>query len=140
MTGMRVGELLTLAPDQVEQDEDGNYFVALEADKTKTKSSRIIPIPSDLAPRLIEMLSDRLPNYELLRQACHRASLSLKLRDMVTPHILRHTCATMLTAKGTPSLVVADLLGHKNLATTRRYAHTTMTALVNASEVMKSTR
>jgi integrase len=140
VTGMRVGELLSLDPDQVEQDADGNYFVILEPEFTKTRRSRTIPIPQDLGDRLIAMLHEKLPNYELLRQACLRASIKLKLKDTITPHILRHTCATILTAQGVPSLVVADLLGHSNLATTRRYAHPTRASLIGAMEVISAKR
>lgn len=140
VTGMRVGELLSLDPEQVEQDSDGNYFIVLEPERTKTRRSRVMPVPRDLGPRLVAMLHERLPNYELLRQACHRATIALRLTDNITPHILRHTCATVLTAQGIPSLVVADLLGHSNLATTRRYTHPTRKSLLGAMEVMNERR
>lgn len=140
VTGMRVGELLSLDPEQVEQDQDGNYYIILEPEFTKTRRSRTIPVPRDLGGRLVTMLHERLPNYELLRQACHRATIKLKLRDQITPHILRHTAATIMTAQGVPSLVVADLLGHSNLATTRRYTHPTRKSLVGAMEVMDAHR
>ena len=140
ITGMRVGELLSLDPEHIEEDHEGNFFIVLDSERTKTKRSRVMPIPEDLATPLIQMLHEKLPNYELLRQACHRASLALKLRDMITPHILRHTCATILTAQGVPSLVVADLLGHSNLSTTRRYTHPTRKSLMGAMEVINSRR
>lgn len=140
VTGMRVGELLSLDPEQVEQDSDGNYFIVLEPEKTKSRRSRIMPVPEDLGHRLIQMLHEKLPNYELLRQACHRATIALRLTDNITPHILRHTCATVLTAKGVPSLVVADLLGHSSLATTRRYTHPTRKSLLGAMEVINERR
>lgn len=38
-------------------------------------------------------------------------------------HDLRHTFASRLRMKGTPLEDIADLLGHKSLAMTRRYAH-----------------
>jgi integrase len=38
-------------------------------------------------------------------------------------HDLRHTFASRLRMKGTPLEDIADLLGHKGLAMTRRYAH-----------------
>jgi integrase len=38
-------------------------------------------------------------------------------------HDLRHTFASWLRMKGTPLEDIADLLGHKGLAITRRYAH-----------------
>jgi integrase len=38
-------------------------------------------------------------------------------------HDLRHTFASRLRMKGTPLEDVADLMGHKSLTMTRRYAH-----------------
>ena len=38
-------------------------------------------------------------------------------------HDLRHTLASRLRMKGTPLEDIADLLGHKSLTMTRRYAH-----------------
>jgi hypothetical protein len=36
---------------------------------------------------------------------------------------LRHTFASWLAIKGTPILTIKELLGHKSLAMTERYAH-----------------
>ena len=38
-------------------------------------------------------------------------------------HDLRHTFASRLRMKGAPLQDIADLLGHKSLTMTRRYAH-----------------
>jgi len=38
-------------------------------------------------------------------------------------HDLRHSCASYLAMAGENVLMIAEILGHKNLATTRRYAH-----------------
>jgi integrase len=49
-------------------------------------------------------------------------------------HDLRHTCASYLAQSGASLLEIADLLGHKQLAMTKRYAHLTTgskKALVN---------
>lgn len=42
-------------------------------------------------------------------------------RVKMTPHQLRHTCASDLMARGVPPSVVQRVLGHKNLATTSVY-------------------
>lgn len=47
-------------------------------------------------------------------------------------HDLRHTFATRLRQKGTPLEDIADLLGHKGLAMTKRYAHVSMERLHEA--------
>ena len=40
----------------------------------------------------------------------------------VTPHQLRHSCATLLLNSGAPVLTVQTLLGHKRIDTTLGYA------------------
>ena len=40
----------------------------------------------------------------------------------VTPHQLRHTCATLLLNAGAPVLAVQAILGHQHIDTTMRYA------------------
>lgn len=42
-----------------------------------------------------------------------------------TPHALRHTCATNLIRAGLPIELVADILGHSDIDTTRRYIRST---------------
>lgn len=41
----------------------------------------------------------------------------------VTPHTLRHTCATWLSQAGVPMWTVAGFLGHEDIRTTAQYAH-----------------
>jgi integrase len=135
VTGMRAGELMSLRPHNVELEDD-DALIVLEDKKVKTGEGRTIPIPRELGERFAKLVADKLPDYDLLLRACHRASEEIGTKDTVTPHVLRHTAATMLSASGTPSLVVADLLGHKNLATTRKYAHPTREALRDATRSM----
>lgn len=38
-------------------------------------------------------------------------------------HDLRHTCASLLASQGVSLLAISDVLGHKSIVMTRRYAH-----------------
>lgn len=46
-------------------------------------------------------------------------------RPDITPHLLRHTAATVLYQQSHNVVLVRDMLGHQSVATTERYIHTT---------------
>ena len=46
-------------------------------------------------------------------------------RQKVVFHTLRHTFGSWLAIQGTPILTIKELMGHKSLSMTERYAHLT---------------
>ena len=54
-------------------------------------------------------------------QVVRRAALKVKLEDKVSPHVLRHSCATHLLEHGADIRVVQELLGHATITTTQVY-------------------
>lgn len=62
---------------------------------------------------------------EVLRQAALRSALA----KPVSPHKLRHACATHLLEGGADVRLVQELLGHESLATTQIYTQVTRTRL-----------
>jgi integrase len=50
-------------------------------------------------------------------------ALSRITQMRVSPHMLRHTYATLLRASGVPDRVAMDLMGHASLTMLKRYSH-----------------
>lgn len=57
--------------------------------------------------------------WRIVRAAAKRAGIQ---KD-VSPHFMRHSCASHSLDRGAPIHVVQSTLGHSNLATTGRYTH-----------------
>jgi integrase/recombinase XerD len=140
-TGIRVGELCKLrvqdaSPDALSLRVHGKgsrdrvvYVtdVALRADLTSLMAARrrqggiatsifINRVGSDLRPQSI-------------RSGLRRAAENLGLTRRVTPHMLRHTAATLLIETGVDIRIVQRLLGHSSIATTELYTHVSDEAL-----------
>lgn len=59
----------------------------------------------------------RVGAYDVVKKYAGRVGLEEK----VSPHVLRHSCATHMLGRGADVRVVQELLGHASIATTQRY-------------------
>lgn len=62
----------------------------------------------------------RLSAYDLSKQFKHYGEKA-ELKKKVTPHILRHTAATIMSHKGADIRIIQQILGHSDIETTARY-------------------
>ncbi|HEV2360933.1 MAG TPA: site-specific tyrosine recombinase [Acidimicrobiales bacterium] len=68
--------------------------------------------------------------WVVVRTAAERCGLS----DRVTPHVLRHSCATHMLDHGADIRVVQELLGHASITTTQVYTKVSQERLRSAYE------
>jgi integrase/recombinase XerD len=72
----------------------------------------------------------RVGAFGMVRKYATRVGLA----DRVSPHVLRHSCATHMLAHGADIRVVQELLGHASIATTQRYTKVSSEHLRRAYE------
>lgn len=142
-TGMRRSEQFTL--DWLQTDLRAQRIHLL---RTKNGSDRTIPLNSVALQALqrqhaISGESDRVFVTEggkpFIRKAIRRwfdeALVKAKIRDF-TWHCLRHTFCSRLVMAGVPLKTVQELMGHKTIQMTARYAHLAPEYLRNAVEMI----
>lgn len=61
---------------------------------------------------------------------------TINIDKHITPHKMRSTCATNLYEKTNDIYLVQEVLGHKNIANTRRYARMSEEKKKNAADIM----
>jgi integrase len=129
-TGARKGALLGLKWADVDLDR-GEAFV----ERTKNGEPFVLVLVPDVVQELRRFAS-KAKSDELVfcgrnpyKAATFTKSWETALKDAkldgtgVVFHSLRHTHASWLAKQGAPLLAIADSLGHKSLAMTKRYSH-----------------
>lgn len=96
----------------------------------RTARGRVTPAASFFRSRSGRELS-RNAIYERVRTHSQKA----KIPKRVSPHRLRHTFATHLVKRGVRLVTIRDLLGHRCIASTQVYLHTTAEDLRHAAEL-----
>ena len=113
---------------------------AIETNKRRTP----LPIPARLMPHLrrwrrlstqyvIEY--DGKPINSQLRRAWAGARTAAGLGPEVTPHVLRHTCATLMLQRGISTWDVAGVLGTSEAVISKTYGHHSVEHLRGAVSV-----
>jgi integrase/recombinase XerD len=141
-TGIRVGELSALDMMDFHIDEavfkihgkGGRDRLAFLVDERIVKFQRkhleIRRRIGTQSPALfLNACGERLSTQgiaNVISQLCEDARIDRR----VTPHMLRHTVATLLLRNGVDIRVVQEFLGHASIATTQRYTHITKEHLV----------
>lgn len=143
-TGARISELVGLDLDGL--DLDGGFVRVMG----KGSRERVVPVGGRARdalhaylargrPALVAARSARRAQADavflnarggrLTRQGCwmivRRHAQRVGLGERLTPHVLRHSCATHMLERGADLRVVQELLGHARISTTQVYTKVT---------------
>lgn len=136
-TGMRVGEVSALdlrdylireAVFRV-QGKGGRDRLAFVVDEQTLRIQRAhmearAHIKTDSPALFVNASGGRL-STQGITNVIARLRREARIKRHVTPHMLRHTVATLLLKNGVDIRVVQEFLGHASIATTQRYTHVT---------------
>ena len=146
-TGIRKSELQNLTLADVNLGEG-----LLRVNGGKGAKDRVVPL-TEVSAQFLESYINAIRAQLIGKQASERLFISMRGRPMgktsidhlmakyarlgkvkkhVTSHLWRHTCATHLIQNKANLRLVQELLGHRNLSTTERYLHLTITDLKEA--------
>lgn len=132
--GMRLGEVCALEKSEVDYVKKQ---IVLPAAKNKNRKSRILPL-STTTIRLLKQLSTETAehfdtpylfttNYgqqlseKTIQKSFDKYAEKAKLGRSMSPHVLRHNFATMAAENGMSIFHLQKLMGHADIATTRKY-------------------
>ena len=147
-TGMRIGEALAIDWLDVSVKEktiliDKQYnSMAKKVTTTKSGKERVIPL-SDMALQSLRMQAQLTGSEWLIkgpvfgnikRWMIDKELKTVKSKKHITPHVLRHTFASMLVQSGTSLETISALLGHADLQTTQIYTHFDTSRLKSAMQ------
>lgn len=131
-TGCRVAELVNMKIDDI-NDQDHSVEIIGKGKKHNTvylNTNARISLGEYLKAREGDseyvFVSDRKPHGQLTTRTVQFIfnELAKELGYKLTPHILRHTAATLALQNGMEITQVQKMLGHSSVATTQIYAET----------------
>ena len=132
-TGLRVGEVSALSVRDYSQDDHtvrvrgkgGRHRLAfVVVPYSREIQNRYLRLREKLNPPTRALFPNargyRLTSRGIRRMVTQRA-IDAGLRTHVSPHMLRHTAATLLLQNGVDLRIVQEFLGHASITTTQRY-------------------
>lgn len=138
-TGCRVSELATLKQSDVDWRElsvhlygkGRKHRISWLNAKAEVALRAYLDSRTDECPSLI--VSQRKPYHGLTKDGLELIVKNIARRSGVskhiTPHVLRHTTATIALQSGMPIADISALLGHESIDTTMIYAHASLDAV-----------
>jgi site-specific recombinase XerD len=138
-TGLRVGEVCKLHTEDISFDgamirvrgKGSKERIAYVTDPELAGALQRLRVergPTGVAPLFINRRGTGM-KPQTVRLQLRRIAQEVGLVRRITPHMLRHTAATLLIETGVDIRFVQRLLGHSSIATTEIYTHVSDEAL-----------
>lgn len=142
-TGLRLSELINLKDSDVDMNRHTLKVLG------KRNKERMVPFGNTLEEEIRNYMALRnreverlVPNLFVLKNGkplypkkvyliVHKVMSCVSTQQKRSPHVLRHTFATVMLNNGVDINTVKEFLGHANLAATQVYTHTTFEQLKN---------
>ena len=130
LTGLSFSDVEGLKPEHVSGDDDGNYWIHKARQKTKNvcsipylESARAIADKYASHP-LCEKRGVLLPVISNQRMNSYLGEIAriCGIKKPLTMHIARHSFACLALANGVSMEIIARMLGHSDIRTTKIYA------------------
>ena len=140
-TGLRISEVCGLQTFNIQAQDGNNYLVF----RGKGDKERVVPLVGSAEEILLSYLDANRPEKWLftgysgspigphaVRKYTRKIASDNADLTGLSPHVLRHTFATMALRRGMDLKRLQEILGHESIKTTERYLHPTRTDLHDA--------
>jgi site-specific recombinase XerD len=145
-TGLRISEICGLSSFNVEEQDGHTYLVF----RGKGDKQRVVPLVG-AAKRILDGYVDthrpgkwlfsgysgRPIGPHAVRKYTRKIAGKHPELAGLSPHVLRHTFATMALRRGMDLKRLQEILGHESIKTTERYLHPTRTDLHDAMQKLE---
>lgn len=141
-TGMRQGELLKLRVGDIDLGLNTIFVGGRPDNITKSGDWRSVPIHDHIAGIIhrriesinpsVRLFGDEWRDKDQLLRTFKKINRYVGKDESYVFHTLRHSFGTWCAEAGVPIRTIMDLMGHKRIETTLRYAKTTDKARVDA--------
>jgi integrase/recombinase XerD len=138
-TGMRIGELCSAKCGDL-GISSGNHFLSVVRKGGETQKLAVTPQTRELITTYLNGRTDGFILYvqptgrrrgtgmldrsyarALLRRLSREAGLPPEVTSRMSPHVFRHSAATLMAEYGIPLHIIQQQLGHNHLSSTQRY-------------------